>query len=471
MEAGFYTTDITPYIGMEKPGGYGKSYITSIHDRLKARAAVVSDGKEKAAIVGIDSLVIQSFKATARIRSEIKKRTGIKESSIMIAASHTHMGGPFFGLMEDDYTSAPPLIKKLVSEYSTIPDPVYYEYLIGQIVTAVCEADRRLTPATLSGGKGFEGSVVFNRRFRMKNGRTFTHPGKGNREIISPAGPIDPEVGVISAWDSKDNLLGCIVNYACHGTTFNGGVSADWIYYLDKTISDAMGNSVVVFLNGACGDVTQVNNLSKGEAEFGEKWADIVGASVGAEAINAPVAFKTSTVRLKRRKPSQERVTESLKIVENGLRTMRTSRFETEWIFAKELLIANYLCEKEPEVTVEIQGIQIGPAVFLANPSEFFCQLGIDIKKRSRFPLTFVVELANDCIGYVPDEGAFKPEGGGYETVLTGYSNMEITAGSKIVETSLKIAEGFKPGLLPETEKIDVPRPPWGYGVLGPDLK
>ena len=40
MKAGFHTTDITPALGMEAPGGYLKAHIQRIHDPLKVRAAV-----------------------------------------------------------------------------------------------------------------------------------------------------------------------------------------------------------------------------------------------------------------------------------------------------------------------------------------------------------------------------------------------------------------------------------------------
>jgi neutral ceramidase len=50
----------------------------------------------------------------------------------------------------------------------------------------------------------------------MKNGLTYTHPGQGNPDIVGYAGPIDPQVGVIGAWDKEGWFLGCVVNYTCH---------------------------------------------------------------------------------------------------------------------------------------------------------------------------------------------------------------------------------------------------------------
>ena len=88
----------------------------------------------------------------------------------------------------------------------------------------------------------------------MRNGQSWTHPGHGNPDIIRPTGPIDPQVGVVTAWDREAKMLGCVVDYACHATTSPDGISANWIYYMEKTIRGAMDtNSPVVFLQGFCG--------------------------------------------------------------------------------------------------------------------------------------------------------------------------------------------------------------------------
>jgi neutral ceramidase len=120
----------------------------------------------------------------------------------------------------------------------------------------------------------------------------------------------------------------------------------------------------------------------------------------------------------------------------------------------------------------EVQAVQVGPAVFVTNPAEFFCQFGLDIKDRSPFKFTFPVELANGCVGYVPTEEALGPHGGGYETRLTSYSNLDPKAGTKIVEAGVDLAWQMKPGMVPEfTKAKPFTGKPWEYGNVKPELK
>jgi hypothetical protein len=141
-------------------------------------------------------------------------------------------------------------------------------------------------------------------------------------------------------------------------------------------------------------------------------------------------------------------------------------------------VLLDALATRSPIVEGEVQAIQVGPAVFLSNPAELFCQFGLDLKSKSPFKLTYPVELANGCVGYVPTEEALGPHGGGYETRLTSYSNLERSAGRQMVETALELADRMRPGMVPEPPKAAPFEPsengigsrPWSYGTAPPEL-
>lgn len=240
---------------------------------------------------------------------------------------------------------------------------------------------------------------------------------------------------------------------------------------------------MVVFLQGASGDVTQVNNLSPYAPPSGDQYARFVGGRVGAEAVKvlvnihpgtlAPLAARSKVLRIPYRVPGPERVRRAEEIVKRA--SLKGDGAELR--FARILLDFVAVTAKQRDCEVEVQAIQVGPAVFISNPGELFCQLGLDLKAGSPFRFTFPVELANGSVGYIPTEEAFGQHGGGYETRL-GVSRLVVTAGRQIVETRLELARTMTPGPIPQPPRAELFRPqpgsigsqPWSFGNVPPEV-
>ncbi len=482
LRAAFVEKDITPEIGMEQPGGYGKNYHRKFHDPCKARIGVFNDGNLKqgktVAVVSLDALIIRKPQVQA-IRTRIEKATGIPAGNILVHATHSHSSGPTGMVLPGEYDHASPFVQELAYKKSSAADPKYLKLVEEQVVSGVSEAWEKLAPVSYDVDRGSEDRVAFNRRFLMKNGMTVTHPRAGNPDIVKPAGPIDPEVGVLGVFDKKGKLQGCIINYVCHATTNPGGTSANYIYYVEKAVRGMFGQDVVVlFLAGASGDVTQVDNLSPKVPKRGEAMAAYVGGRIGAEAVKVLLGMDAGTacvidarqkfLKIPRRKPRPAR----LELARKQVRMSYPKEIDaTTWTFAKETLMLDALIQATPVVEAEIQALQIGPLVIATVPAEYFCQYGLEIKKGSPFPFTFIASLSNGCVGYVPTLEAFGPHGGGYETRLSSYSNLEITAGDTFAETAIQLTRTFKPGSVPEAAPIPkFTGAVWRYGDNPPQI-
>jgi hypothetical protein len=84
IQAGFAERDITPGIGMEQPGGYSKNFHRSFHDACKVRVALFDDGQKRAAVIGLDALVVPR-QIVLDARAQIEKATGITGDAVLIA--------------------------------------------------------------------------------------------------------------------------------------------------------------------------------------------------------------------------------------------------------------------------------------------------------------------------------------------------------------------------------------------------
>src|SRR5438309_46918 len=220
LQVGFGVGDITPDPGMEMPGGFFKRTGKAAAEKLLAVACVVHDGTKPVAMVGIDALFITRPTVEAA-RRLIQKATSIPGENVLIGASHTHTGGPIASCLGCD------------------ADPAYLDQVSREMAGAVRTGWQNLHSAEIGVGVGTEASITFNRRFLMRDGREITHPGKPgtphHADIVRPAGPADPAVGVLAARVPRGKITGVVVHFGCHSTVVGSDqFSPDYAGYLRK---------------------------------------------------------------------------------------------------------------------------------------------------------------------------------------------------------------------------------------------
>lgn len=442
MEAGFATRCITPLLGQEVPGLFEKRYAQGVHDDLFVRAAVVDDGKTCIAMVQCDTIKI-SAEMTARARKTAETLRSIPGKNCFLSATHTHSGGPVFGSFISD------------------ADIDYQNFIADQAAHAIAEAHRVRRPVLAGTGACPAEGVAFNRRFIMKDGSQLTHPGKMNPDIEAPAGPADPTVTVVGfrAADGSEPI-GAIVNFACHATHMNGVLySADYPKYIADTLRAVYGEDFgVVFLNGACGDVTQVDNQSPRPGEFGGYWCKRTGRAVGAAALQALAKmdyYAKSTVDANSKRlsaPIRKAAREQVRAAREIARKHEPDPKNIDTIYAHCLLRVEKMRKARPKERLEIMGVRIAGACFWGVPGEYFQEFAMNVKQSSEFPHTCCVELANGYFGYICTEEAFK--GGGYEIRTAPSSYLAEDTGRRVQKTGERVVKGLYDAARSEIAKL-----------------
>jgi hypothetical protein len=422
LECGVCELDITPPLGMPIPGYFTPRPADGILDILYAKAVVIGDGSRYSVLLALDTIGIEREETTA-IRKRITEATGIPASHILVAATHTHTGGPV-------YRDRPPEGNE------------YVAYLVKKAADAAITAFRNKTAARIGFALGAEAGISFNRRYFMKDGSLRTNPGFGNPDIVEPAGPIDPDVFVIRIDDAAGAPLGVVANFACHPDTLGGRrYSADFPGEIARLLKKVYGGSFVsLFLNGACGNINHLDFISKPQPNPGayrtmgavlageiiklrEKTATVDTLSVDGRSAGLTVDVRTPT-------PEQLAMAEEHIHLQNGLHVT-----EAEVFFARQLLTLKERGETYTEV--EIQALKLGSTAVVAFPCELFVEFGLELKKRSPFCQTVAAGYANGVNGYVATREAFVQ--GGYETRLTSRTRLAPDSGERMVNTALEL--------------------------------
>ena len=306
-------------------------------------------------------------------------------------------------------------------------------------------------PAEVGWASASEERLVFNRRYRMADGTVQTNPGIGNPDVIEPAGPTDPEVGVMVLRGTDSRTIGLLGNYALHYVGIPDdytAISADYFGFFSTLIQRLRAESFVAALsNGSSGDINNLNVMG-GVSPRNDRYqhCERAGAVVASSALwawneaeftgDAPLAGALGEVSLDPRPPATEDELAKVREIEERLEAGEHVRMG-ERSFRRRVRRS----EKEPPTAQStlVQALRVGDLAIVGAPGEFFVELGLEIKRRSPFEQTMVLELANDSVGYIPTLRAF--EEGAYEANSSRY---EPGFGELIVETAVGLLKQLK---------------------------
>ncbi len=442
FRAGAYAQDITPVkFPISVNGGMQDRKTTMVHDRLHARCLVLDDGKTKIAFAVCDSCMIPR-EVTDVAKRLVAGKTDIPLANILISATHTHTAPTVAGVFQSD------------------PDIHYQAFLAWKIADGIIKAHSQLVPAKIGWGVGKDATQVFNRRWHVKPGsmllqdpfgkgtdKVRMNPGYIHPDLVEPAGPIDPDISLLSVQTAKGQPLALLANYALH---YVGGVpalSADYFALFANRMATLLDADKVepafvgIMSNGTSGNI---NNVNYGKAGPGKKLegeqARLVAESVAANAFEAykkikhhdwlPLKMAQKEIELGVRLPDALEVKRAKTIIAEAKGGLKTQ----PQIYAREtVLMAKY----PAKVNVILQALRIGDLGIVANPCETFVEIGLEIKQKSPLKHTFTIELANGYNGYLPT-----PEHhalGGYETWRAQSSYLEVNASRAVMSTWLEL--------------------------------
>jgi len=407
------TADDTMVIG----GGIGPGKAHGQEGQLRACALVVADAHQaKIALVASDVLMVERDILDEAAR-RIERATGIPFDHVLISATHTH--------------HAP----TTATVHGYARDEAFTRQVADKVVQATVKANGRLAPAMFLFRLGEESSVGKNSRLLLADGTIYW---VGSRDdAVRPTGPFDPELPVLAFRRGDGGLEAVLFNHSTHtiGTHAPGVRSPSFYGLAAQALEKEMGGTFP-FFEGASGST---HNLDVATPEATRRVQEVVARAIAAAQPRSVEKVRglrdEITVKVRRFNEADD---------EKAVSAYCTKRIKDQAVAAKVIgVFRDMRRQVAPRQGQQrktwVQAILIGDVAFVGVPGEFFTVLGQEIKRRSPFRYTYVFELANDYVGYIPDQTGF--DRGGYQVWTGLHSFLERGTGEAIVAAAVKLLD------------------------------
>ena len=400
-------------------GGIGPRTVQGQEGELRATAIVLAKADTKVALVSCDVLML-TRDLLDPVAAEIESKCGIPASNVMIHSTHTH--------------HAPSTIR--VHGYDR--DLKFCAEVQQAIVKAVGDANNKLAPATFWFEHAGEATVGQNSRLLLTDNTVYW---VGSRDdAVRPTGPFDSDLPVLAFRDTAGKNLAVIFGHSTHTIgALTGNFRSPAFYGMAAQRMEQDLGGTFCFLEGASGST----HLLDGKAlEASQK----IEATVRAALVSATEQKQPALAVLK--KPFEFRVrTFDEQAEEKAVTDYCTKRIGAPAPGVIEVFrnMRSVLAPQQGELrSTWVQVIRVGDVANVGVPAEFFTVLGVELKRRSPLPHTYIAELSNDWIGYLPDREGHQL--GGYQVWTGFHSYAEPGTGERVVEMALDMLKEVSAG-------------------------
>jgi len=147
-----------------------------------------------------------------------------------------------------------------------------------------------------------------------------------------------------------------------------------------------------------------------------------------------PLAARIEKVLFRARVPSPEELAAAQKLYAGAAKPN-----DPEWIYAREILLVS---QSPSSWEVPVHAMRVGDLGVVGLHGEVFSEIGLDVKKRSPFPQTMILGLANGSVGYIATDRAM--DEGSYETRLCRHVRAPKGTGRLWADTAVRLLEQIR---------------------------
>jgi len=418
LYAGYARVNITPDYPVPIAGSAARKVSQGYLDPIYMTCIALRQADETVLFATIDFVgTYEEFAIPAR--TAISQATGIPEDHVILNTTHTHSSVN-------------------IRNIDGMGIARYREEFYALAVEAALEALADLSPAEVWCGSTQTQGMVWVRHYKMADG-TYAGANYGSFKkstIVGHAAQPDQEMQIVKfarpAEDRKDIVL---MNFPAHATMQKElYLSADFPGPARKYVEENTDTLVAYFIAGG-GDQVPGSRI-EGE-QFSPDYR-IFGAEIGRIAVECmkglrkvegtELHFARKTYTGKSNKADMDRVDEALAVeaiwkqvggrgTPEGKAAAKDHGF---WSVYEVTAILNRM-HFEEERSMDLYALSIGDMSMIFAPYEMFGVSAMQIKKKSPYPMTFIISCSQNHQGYLPAEYGCKLRC--YEAQITKFAH------------------------------------------------